>query len=352
MDVHECRLLAYARQYDADPTPYQGEKGAYMPDHSLAQFTHDANKCVLCGLCVRVCHEKMGVSALGLAGRGFTTMVSPEFGKNLDSSACVGCGQCVAACPTGALTETIPFQKSVPLHEQTTLATCPGCAALCKLEVRTVGSTVTRAIPGANGIACAQGRFGFAGSNNPALCKTALQNGSPVALAAAYSSLRTVLQAAKGDVAFLLSESLTVEQAEAALRLAATYGKAFTFTPEKSLLAKEKPFDAVALFGDGFTHGANHAYFAAKGLPKAGDLQGFAHVVVLGADAPQALCASPLAVFGFTPGDARFFFPAPQYAQLAGTIQTAAEPLTLRPALSLQTPDLPALCDALLGAAQ
>ena len=89
----------------------------------------DSGKCILCGLCVRVCSQVMGVGAIGLAGRGFTTVVSPEFYKSLGDSQCISCGQCVSLCPTGALVEKVPFQKDVPLREICTATHCTGCAA-------------------------------------------------------------------------------------------------------------------------------------------------------------------------------------------------------------------------------
>jgi heterodisulfide reductase subunit A len=57
--------------------------------------------CILCGLCVRVCEEIVGVSALGFSSRGVTREVTTPFDK--ESETCIVCGACAYVCPTGAI---------------------------------------------------------------------------------------------------------------------------------------------------------------------------------------------------------------------------------------------------------
>lgn len=64
------------------------------------QIPEDDN-CVLCGLCVRACHEIVGVNAISLTQRGMNKKVSTPF--EVSSSVCIGCGTCVLICPTGRL---------------------------------------------------------------------------------------------------------------------------------------------------------------------------------------------------------------------------------------------------------
>jgi len=57
--------------------------------------------CILCGLCVRMCDEVVGASAITFTGRGVDRDVAvlPRISEEL----CVGCGACARVCPTGLI---------------------------------------------------------------------------------------------------------------------------------------------------------------------------------------------------------------------------------------------------------
>jgi heterodisulfide reductase subunit A len=59
------------------------------------------NKCILCGLCVNICRDVMGVDALGFANRGVNRKVATPFDEF--SPVCTTCGACEKVCPTDAI---------------------------------------------------------------------------------------------------------------------------------------------------------------------------------------------------------------------------------------------------------
>jgi len=72
-------------------------------DTSSPLFIYDPNKCVLCGRCVWVCQEKLGIGVIGFAYRGFQRRVTTFGDVPFGESDCRHCGECVKVCPVGAL---------------------------------------------------------------------------------------------------------------------------------------------------------------------------------------------------------------------------------------------------------
>jgi NADH-quinone oxidoreductase subunit G len=99
----DCKLQDIARRLGIDKVRYKPLHAPKPIDDSSHALLRDPNKCVLCGDCVRACHELEGVGAIDFAYRGASSAVLPAFGKDLDAVECVSCGQCATVCPTGAL---------------------------------------------------------------------------------------------------------------------------------------------------------------------------------------------------------------------------------------------------------
>lgn len=127
-------IKAIARAEGVDETPFPPKV--------------DADKCIQCGLCVRVCDE-LSVQALAPLGRGTDKTVGPrpdDVGED-----CVGCLACADICPTGEIEYTRTGGKLgiwnrsfyVPLCAVQT-ALCRGCGACeqaCPFDVPRVYAT-------------------------------------------------------------------------------------------------------------------------------------------------------------------------------------------------------------------
>ncbi len=72
-------------------------------DSSSPVFIYDPNKCVLCGKCVWVCQEKLGLGVIDFGYRGFRRVVTTFGNVPIAESGCQDCGECVKVCPVGAL---------------------------------------------------------------------------------------------------------------------------------------------------------------------------------------------------------------------------------------------------------
>ncbi|MHC4159377.1 MAG: 2Fe-2S iron-sulfur cluster-binding protein, partial [Planctomycetota bacterium] len=79
-----------------------------------SRFAPRDNECILCGLCVRVCQERMAKSAISFAHRGIDREVVSPFGER--TQVCQACGACASICPTKVIhLEEITDHKLLPL---------------------------------------------------------------------------------------------------------------------------------------------------------------------------------------------------------------------------------------------
>ncbi|MDX9906502.1 MAG: [Fe-Fe] hydrogenase large subunit C-terminal domain-containing protein, partial [Bacteroidales bacterium] len=104
-----CELQSLSREHHVTERRISGLKNNFSLDRSSASLVRDPDKCILCGRCVRVCEEVIGVSAIDFIGRGSKTHIGTAFDGGLNTSSCINCGQCILVCPTGALHEKSHF---------------------------------------------------------------------------------------------------------------------------------------------------------------------------------------------------------------------------------------------------
>jgi len=100
-----CELLKLAYELGIDKIRFDAKKPQYELDETSPAVIRNPNKCVLCGRCIRVCHDVQTVRVIGFINRGSDTKVATYLEKGLGNVPCTNCGQCIHACPVGAIKE-------------------------------------------------------------------------------------------------------------------------------------------------------------------------------------------------------------------------------------------------------
>ncbi len=189
----ECEFLKVARYVGVDQKSIERMRRGALDrsvDKSNPAFDFDPNKCILCGKCVRVCHELTGIGAIDFAFRGKETVVATFGAKPWSMSQCQNCGECVEHCPTGALSPK-PFR--LPQREVQTV--CPYCGVGCSISLGVRGREIVR-VRGVkeNSVnqegLCVKGRFGLDFVNHPdRLAKPLIRKQGAAKVAVGESSL-------------------------------------------------------------------------------------------------------------------------------------------------------------------
>ncbi len=164
-----CKLREYATEFSVLESEYAGDKNEYPVHDDLLHhppIIRDQNKCVKCGLCVRLCDEVWGLSVYGYVNRGFEMEIGPTLDRELSETACDLCGQCADACPTGALSLSASVPKPGPFKTEQREGACVLCSLGCSVRYNVYDNTVmsVSSYPGTgenDGCLCVRGRFGY-----------------------------------------------------------------------------------------------------------------------------------------------------------------------------------------------
>jgi formate dehydrogenase major subunit len=165
----ELQALAYELQMDHLTVPQSYEQ--YPVDITSEYMAIDHNRCVLCGRCVRACHEIAGAYVLNYKGRGIRNQISFDLDMSRGESSCLGCGACMQVCPTGAIINRYRSHRSVKGHDKDNRividAFCHHCGLMCKTNtivednqlLRIEGDIKPEKIGPERGQLCGKGRF-------------------------------------------------------------------------------------------------------------------------------------------------------------------------------------------------
>jgi NADH-quinone oxidoreductase subunit G len=101
----KCELQKIAYEMGVTKVRFDNHRLRLPLDETSPSIIRDPNKCILCGRCVRVCHEVQTVGAIDFMNRGNDLEIGTALNLGLGNIECVNCGQCIHACPVGAIKE-------------------------------------------------------------------------------------------------------------------------------------------------------------------------------------------------------------------------------------------------------
>ncbi len=164
-----CELQNLVYEYGVTDNPFKGKKADTPTDHVSPFIERNVDRCVLCGMCVRICDEVVGANEISFLNRGWKTKIGTDFDRPMN---CEFCGQCVSVCPVGALNDRIFLHKARVWDLQETNTTCAYCGVGCTLTVGTRENRIMRIradedLGNNQGNLCVKGRFGWEYIHSP-----------------------------------------------------------------------------------------------------------------------------------------------------------------------------------------
>jgi NADH-quinone oxidoreductase subunit G len=160
----ECTLQKMYQEWDGSPSRVDTGKVHKPKVVDLGpEIVLDAERCILCTRCIRVCDEVGKEHQLEMAFRGDREQLTTAPGKQLDNPYSLNT---VDVCPVGALTSK-DFRFTMRAWElYTTPSVCAGCATGCNDEIHFSKGKIYRLVPRENQDVnkfwmCDEGRFTY-----------------------------------------------------------------------------------------------------------------------------------------------------------------------------------------------
>ncbi len=268
----ECQLQDLVYEYGIAHNRYKDKKSAHPIDYVSPLVERNTNRCVLCGMCVRVCDEVVGASELSMVNRGIRTKVTTDFDRPLN---CEFCGECENICPVGALTDRLFKFKARAWEVHNVSTICSFCSTGCALQLSIKNGQIVRALGADAGAAnqgslCIKGRFGYGYVMSPERITQPLVRKNGTLVAATWDeALQAVAEGFKGikatdgpdAIAGLCSARLTNEEA-------------YLFQKFMRVVIGTNQIDNSGGYAhQGFSHGLRDAFGDAVVLPALKDLK-------------------------------------------------------------------------------
>src|SRR3990170_4143797 len=166
----ECELQDITFKFGPRKSPFGEEKRRFHEEDYILSpvIIQNANRCIQCKRCVRICAETVGAEVLGSIDRGAGTGETSFVKEYLD---CDHCGNCIEVCPVGSLMSRSFRYKSRPWDLKGVDTVCTYCGTGCQLTVQARNGEVLRVISKPDkGITqetlCARGRYVYSFINS------------------------------------------------------------------------------------------------------------------------------------------------------------------------------------------
>ncbi len=99
----QCALQHWANVYAANANRFRAERRPFEQQRQSGRILFEPGKCILCGICVRLCEQAQEELGLTFVGRGFDVRVAAPFNQSIEAGLRKTAAECVEHCPTGAL---------------------------------------------------------------------------------------------------------------------------------------------------------------------------------------------------------------------------------------------------------
>jgi len=98
-----CVLQHYAQVYGADAGRFRSERRKFEQQRQPGGILFEPGKCIVCGICVKLCELAAEPLGLTFVGRGFDVRVAASLNASIEAGLQKVAEECVKQCPTGAL---------------------------------------------------------------------------------------------------------------------------------------------------------------------------------------------------------------------------------------------------------